>query len=63
MGREEWIASMREFSEMGLQRELLGEMDLVTALNAVTGGDWEGFLTDWLFNVADYVDQQLDHYE
>ena len=63
MGREEWIASMREFYEMGLQRELLGEMDLVTALNAVTGGDWEGFLTDWLFNVADYVDQQLDHYE
>lgn len=63
MGREEWIAAMREFYEMGLQRELLGEMDLVTALNAVTGGDWEGFLTDWLFNVADYVDQQLDHYE
>ena len=54
---------MREFYEMGLQRELLGEMDLVTALNAVTGGDWEGFLTDWLFNVTDYVDQQLDHYE
>ena len=63
MGREEWIAAMREFYKMGLQRELLGEMDLVTALNAVTGGDWEGFLTDWLFNVTDYVDQQLDHYE
>ena len=63
MGREEWIAAMREFYEMGLQRELLGEMDLVAALNAVTGGDWEDFLTDWLFNVADYVDQQLEHYE
>ena len=63
MGREEWIAAMREFYETGLQRELLGEMDFVTALNRVTSGDWEAFLTDWLFNVADYIDQQLDHYE
>ena len=63
MGREDWISAMRKFYEMGLQQNLLGEMDLVTALNAAAGGDWEDFLTDWLFNVADYVDQQLDHYE
>ena len=63
MGREALIASLRAFYEMGLQQDVLGEYDLVDAMNAATGGDWEDFLTDWLFNVGDYVDQQLEYYE
>lgn len=62
MGRDEWLAAMRAFYEMGRQKALLAERDLVTALDS-TGGSWEGFLTDWLFNVDDYIDQQIDHYE
>ena len=63
MGRENLIAALRTFYEKGLRQNVLGEYDLVDAMNEVTGGDWEEFLTDWLFNVGDYVDQQLEYYE
>lgn len=63
MGREAWIAGIRQFYEMGLDNRLLGEMDFVQALDEATGGDWETFLTDWLFNVGDYIDQQIEFYE
>ena len=63
MGRENLIAVLRTFYEKGLRQNVLGEYDLVDAMNEVTGGDWEEFLTDWLFNVDDYVDQQMDYYE
>lgn len=63
MGREEWIAGIRQFYEMGLDNRLLGEMDFVEAFDQATGGDWETFLTDWLFNIDDYIDQQIDFYE
>ena len=63
MGRENLIASLRTFYEKGLSQDILGEYDLVDAMDEVTGGDWEGFLTEWLFNVDDYVDQQLEYYE
>ena len=39
------------------------EMELVDAMNAASGGDWEAFLTDWVFNVGDYVDQTIDWFE
>ena len=63
MGRENLIAALRTFYEKGLRQNVLGEYDLVDAMNEVTGGNWEEFLTDWLFNVDDYVDQQMDYYE
>ena len=63
MGREDWIAGLRNFYEMGLDGKLLGERDYVAALDEATGGDWEGFIADWLFNVGDYVDQQVEFYE
>ncbi len=63
MGRENLIAAFKCFYEKGLRQNFLGEYDLVDAMNEVTDGDWEEFLTDWLFNVDDYVDQQLDYYE
>ena len=63
MGRENLIASLKAFYEKGLSGATLGEYDLVDAMNEVTDGDWEDFLTDWLFNVGDYVDAQLEYYE
>lgn len=63
MGREALIESLRAFYEIGLNNDVLGEYDLVRALDDTTGGDWENFLTDWLFNVNEYVDQQLEFYE
>ena len=32
----------------------------MAALDAASGGDWEDFLTDWVFNVGDYVNQTID---
>lgn len=63
MGREDWLGGLRAFYELGLEKDILGEYDFVAAFDSVTGGDWEDFITEWLFNVDDYVDQQLDHYE
>lgn len=63
MGRDDFIAGLRAFYECGLQSELLGEYDFVDAFDSVTGGDWEDFITEWLFNVDDYIDQQIDFYE
>lgn len=63
MGRDALIDSLARFYQMGLETDLLGEMDLVTALDETTGGDWEDFLTEWLFNVDDYIQQELEYYE
>jgi len=63
MGRDALIAALRAFYETGLGGRLLGEYDFVAALDSVTGGDWEEFLTEWLFNVDDYIDQQIEYYE
>ena len=54
---------MRRFYEMGSDGETLTEPDLPKAFDEATGGDWEAFVTDWLFNVDDYIDQQIDWYE
>ena len=62
-GRENWIAAMRRFYEIGLETDILGEYDFVSAFDTVTGGDWEDFITEWLFNVNDYVGQQIEFYE
>ena len=63
MGRDEMLASLRRFYEIGQEKDVLGEYDLIAAFDEAAGGDWEAFFTDWLFNVGDYVEQQLDHYE
>ncbi len=60
MGRDELIAGLRKFYEMGLEKDVLTEMDLVDALDAASGESWEKFLTDWVFNVGDYVNQTID---
>ena len=43
-----------------MQRDVLTEMDLLHSLNDASGRDWENFLTDWVFNIGDYVNQQID---
>ncbi len=54
MGEEPFLAALRLFYERGLEVDVMGEYDFVDALDDASGGDWEEFLTDWLFNVADY---------
>ncbi len=63
MGREALIKGLSRFYEKGLSAELLGEYDLVDAFNEVTGGDWESFITEWLFNVDEYIGQEITFYE
>ncbi len=60
MGREDLIAGLRRFYEMGSDGAVLTEMDLVDALDAASGGHWEKFLTDWVFNIGNYVKQTID---
>ena len=59
MGREELIAALRLFFQKGQQADVLTEMDLVACLDEASGKSWEKFLTDWLFNIGDYVNQDI----
>ena len=63
MGLETMLEGLRGFYQMGADGHTLTEMELVDAMNAASGGDWEAFLTDWVFNVGDYVDQTIDWFE
>ena len=60
MGAEDMLAGLRLYREMGADGRTLTEMDLVHALDQATGKSWEDFLTDWVFNVGDYVEQSID---
>ena len=63
MGLDGLLAGLAVFARMGGDGHTLTEMDLVRAMDEATGGDWEDFLTDWVFNVGDYVEQQIDFYD
>ena len=60
MGRENLIEGLRRFYEMGRDGHTLTEMDFVHCMDAASGRSWEDFLTDWVFNVGDYVNQSID---
>ena len=60
MGAEDMLAGLKLYREMGADGRTLTEMDLVHALDQATGKSWEDFLTDWVFNVGDYVEQSID---
>lgn len=62
MGREALLDGLAAFYGMGRNGRTLTEMDLVAALDS-TGGSWEAFLTDWVFNVGEYVNQEMEWYE
>ena len=59
MGREELIEGLKIFHQKGMETEVLTEMDLVHALDEASGKSWEAFLTDWVFNIGDYVQQDI----
>jgi len=63
MGLEGFIAGLKTFLEMGADGHTLTEREFVAAMDAATGESWEAFLTDWLFNVEDYVQQDMTWYE
>lgn len=63
MGLEAMLDGLRAFYNNGAEVNVLTEMDLVDALDAVSGKSWEDFLTDWVFNVDEYVNQTIDWFE
>lgn len=60
MGLEALLEGLRAFYDLGRDGHTLTEADLVDCLDAVTGKSWRDFLTDWVFNVGDYVNQPID---
>jgi len=60
MGLENILAGFRLFHQLGLEKDVLTEMDLVAAMDEASGASWEKFLTDWVFNIGDYVNQTID---
>ena len=60
MGLKNMLSGLAEFYRMGRDGHTLTEMDLVSAMDSASGGSWEDFLTDWVFNVGDYVEQTID---
>ena len=59
MGRDALIQALRLCYQKGLQEPVLTEMDLVNSLEQASGRPWQKFLTDWLFNIGDYVNQDI----
>ena len=60
MGRDQLIQGLRIFYRKGLSVHRLTEIDLTDAFKEASGKSWEAFLTDWLFNVDEYVNQSID---
>ena len=63
MGLDALLEGLKRFHEMGADGHTLTEKEFVQALDEASGASWEAFLTDWLFNVGDYVQQDMDWYE
>ena len=63
MGLDALLAGLGGFRRMGASGATLTEMDFVAAMDAASGRSWEAFLTDWVFNVDEYVNQSIDWYE
>ena len=63
VGREAFLSSLARYYADNREKRLAVETDLATAIDEATGGDWEAFLTDTLFNIGDYADNYMDWYE
>lgn len=63
VGPESFIDALRTYFEKGKYTDIVTEMDLVDAFDTVTGGDWEAFMTDILFNIEDYSDVDPDRFD
>ena len=62
MGLEPLLEGLANFYRKGAGGGTLTVQDFVDALDA-TGGSWEDFLADWVYNVGKYVDQTMVWYE
>ena len=60
MGLDKLLDGLKRFYEMGQDGRTLTEMDFVHCMDDASGKSWEAFLTDWVFNVGDYVNQPID---
>lgn len=60
MGRDALLASFRRFYEMGADGHFLTELELAQAMEDATGKSWEKELTDWVLNIGEYVNQDID---
>lgn len=60
MGLEDLLAGLHRFYELGRNGRTLTEGDFVDCMDAASGRSWRDFLTDWVFNVGDYVNQPID---
>jgi len=63
MGRNAFLDGLAKFYNMGMDGHTLTEMELVEAFDTVSGNSWEAFLTDWVFNVGEYVNQNIEWFE
>lgn len=63
IGRDAFLASLARYYADNRGKALVVETDLVRAIDDATGGKWEDFLTDTLFNIGDYSDNYMDWYE
>lgn len=63
MGRANLVAALRRYYADNKLKPLCVETDLTAAMYAATGADWTETLTYWLFNVSDYSEQTIYHYE
>lgn len=63
IGLDAFLSSLARYYADNRNKELVVETDLVAAVDEATGGDWEAFLTDTLFNIGDYADNYMDWYE
>ena len=63
MGLESLLRGLRGFYALGQSGAVLTEMDFVSCMDAASGRAWEDFLTDWVFNVGEYVNQPMDWFE
>lgn len=63
MGLENLLAGLKMFYELGQDGHTLTEGEFVDCMDAATGRSWRDFLTDWAFNVGDYVNQHIDWME
>ncbi|MBQ6374379.1 MAG: hypothetical protein IJJ45_07830 [Clostridia bacterium] len=63
MGLEAFLDGIARFYKQGRTGGTLTEMDLVACMDAASNRSWEDFLTDWVFNVDEYVNQHIDWFE
>ena len=63
MGREMLIDVLAVWRDEYAQNGAVTEFDFLETMDRVSGGNWEKFLTELIFNIDEYSRIQLDRYE